>query len=350
MNGAVDDAGAGSNTDADLRYDASFAGDVAATRTPREALFDPNRPSAPYECPGDPLTARALVGIFPTGLGHSTWHELPHLIGTRHYQRRCAPIVGCGGWTAQEEHAVVFSLVISSEGALRMTPQEIYFAAGDESSLGPFTNVDEGDVFIENLRIRFTDVGGQLCASAASALEVSTDDRGYSIESFLAGRVEVGFRSHEGSNPERAPAWTFECDGGPGSDAEIRSGWFHEGTDVIWLSARPDEMQLARRYCHPATGCSQWDQGPWSVGPYALRSDDEGLALMIEGEEGESLLRVVNGHFSGIDGDGNQLTGFINNHCVQTDAAQDYDLIFDSRREERARTVVRGSQSSDQPT
>src|SRR5262249_17462528 len=93
----------------DFAATADAASDLISTSDGGAAstLFDPSRPSLPYECSGATITQNDLLRLFDAAssmvdFSDSSFNTAVHraTFGMMFHRRQCTGLTGCGAWTA----------------------------------------------------------------------------------------------------------------------------------------------------------------------------------------------------------------------------------------------------------
>ncbi|NMO17246.1 hypothetical protein HPC49_24765 [Pyxidicoccus fallax] len=235
--------------------------DAGTNSTTFPELDDPSRPSAVYECQGEPLTAEQFLAFVPQGYGSlklvngRNWNGTLSALLTRRTTRRCNSVTGCTEWSwlandVQPDYQV--SLGLRSEGRLELRHEDDAGTLLKALSL----TVTDGQLILKSVasrpfRMRMTlQSDGDACVSFASTVSRTNLGDGSVLEEFELARLSV-------KPATRAPGPVFEvdsatCTGTPIANSAIAAKFTPGQTR---LSRSATELQASRR-CHALTGCT----------------------------------------------------------------------------------------------
>ena len=273
------------------------SGDGGTNNTTFPELDDPSRPSAVYECQGEPLTAEQFLAFVPQGYGSlklangQNWNGTRTALLTRHTTRRCNAVTGCTAWSwlagdVQPDYQV--SLGLRPESRLELRQEDDAGALLKALAL----TVTDGQLILKSafasrpFRMRMTPLAnGDACVSFASTLTRTNQADGTVLEEFELARLTFSpaMRSSE-------PVFDVEsatCTGTPLANSAIAAKFTPGQTR---LSRGASELQASRR-CHSLTGCT--GSGPRTV-------NGQSNTLMVSGsgfayEWGTEQIRITAG-------------------------------------------------------
>lgn len=235
------------------------------------SLAAANRPSAPFECQGTPITAAELIAYMPQGssgflAGGARGPEV--VLTLDEYDRQCTPATGCSAFTHPQ------SSLYSSFGhiAFRVTPAgEVYVVSPLWDSLANvgiaqrklLTSAVDAQLPVrrivgsspepgERMRIRATvALNGMLCISAAILFPSVSGANGVTTEGFAVGTMNMFPEAR--TTPAALDESPYGCPGALSSNAEIGT-MFGPGQSSVSLTS--ETLTEFTRSCHPVTGCT----------------------------------------------------------------------------------------------
>ncbi len=235
------------------------------------SLAAANRPSAPFECQGTPVTAAELIAYMPQGssgflVGGTHGSEV--VLTLDEYDRQCTPATGCSAFSHPQ------SSLYSSYGhiAFRVTPAgEVYVVSPLWNSLNNvgiarrklLTSAVDAQLPVrrlvvnspepgERMRIRATAApNGMLCISAAILFPSVSGANGATTEGFAVGMANMYPDTR--TTPAALDESPYGCPGALSSNAEIGT-MFGAGQSSVSLTS--EAFTQFTRSCHAVTGCT----------------------------------------------------------------------------------------------
>lgn len=274
---------------------------------------DPDRPTAPFECTGTPLTSVELATFFKAGTG-VMWFaadinhpgRFPELVSRpmtrRFFSRNCTTLTGCTDWASVDlaESSVWlnvhFAIEVEGTGDVYFRQYQAGIEPGPNEHPSYEKIITSSDLILVNphpamysgenfwrLRVTWKNDGTACVSVSGVQLDWPAPERPVAAATFvLTDTIEP--QSAEWSpatEVDPADAASYTCDGTPLRDLEIGQRWFERGARYVTIPPAARSSIASFRACHPVTGCTAWRSEEWL---YRTTDCRIGLDLLYDSE------------------------------------------------------------------